>query len=137
MGTDTRWQTYIFIFEMTLDGGQFVYLSEIFPTHLRAKGISLGMAALCVINIVWLQVAPTAFRTIGWKFYLCFIIPGTIMAFVILFFWPNTKQMPLEEIGALFGDDVEYVEQPAVTEEGAVVAEKDPNMVARIENSSV
>lgn len=101
---------------MTLDGGQFVYLSEIFPTHLRAKGISLGMAGLNVINIVWLQVAPTAFQNIGWKFYLCFIVPGTVMALIILYWFPNTKGMPLEEIAALFGDEVQYVVDPAATE---------------------
>lgn len=101
---------------MTLDGGQFVFLSEIFPTHLRAKGISLGMAGLNVINIVWLQVAPTAFKNIGWKFYLCFIVPGTVMALIILYWFPNTKGMPLEEIAALFGDEVQYVVDPASTE---------------------
>lgn len=102
---------------MTLDGGQFVYLSEIFPTHLRAKGISLGMAGLNIINIVWLQVAPTAFQNIGWKFYLCFIVPGTVMALIILYWFPNTKGMPLEEIAALFGDEVQYVVNPASIEE--------------------
>jgi hypothetical protein len=101
---------------MTLEGGQFLYLSEIFPTHLRAKGISLGIAALCAINIVWLQVAPTAFKNIGWKFYLCFIVSGTFMALVILIFWPDTKQMRLEEVAALFGDEVEYVVQPSPSE---------------------
>jgi hypothetical protein len=60
-----------------------VYLSEIFPTHFRAKGISLGIAALCSINIVWLHVAPLAFESIGWKFYLCFIVLGTLMAILI------------------------------------------------------
>jgi hypothetical protein len=88
-----------------------VYLGEIFPTHLRAKGISLGIAALCAINIVWLQVAPTAFEHIGWKFYLCFIVPGAIMALAILCWWPDTRKMPLEEIAALFGDEVEYIDQ--------------------------
>lgn len=116
-------QIYIFVFEMTLDGGQFVYLSEIFPTHLRAKGIALGMASLCAINIVWLQVAPTAFEHIGWKFYLCFIIPGTLMAFMILFWFPDTKQLPLEEIAAIFGDEVEYVEPPSSSQ--AVLSEQE------------
>lgn len=98
---------YIFWFEMTLDGGQFVYLGEIFPTHLRAKGISLGMAGLCATNIIWLQVAPLAFSTIGWKFYLCFIIPAFLCGVTILFWFPDTKDMPLESIAAIFGDVAE------------------------------
>lgn len=104
---------YIFIFEATLEGVQFVYLGEIFPTHLRAKGIGIGISALCAINIVYLQVAPMAFANVGWKFYLAFIVPGSLMAIVVLLFWPNTRQMPLEDIAALFGDEVEHIDQPS------------------------
>jgi hypothetical protein len=42
-------------------GVAFVYISEIFPTHLRAKGTCLGVATLALVNIMWLQAAPTAF----------------------------------------------------------------------------
>lgn len=56
------------------------------------------------MNIIWLQSAPTAFDTISWRFYLCFIIPGSIGAAIMWFFFPNTKGLPLEEIAAIFGD---------------------------------
>lgn len=42
-------------------GTQFAYLGELFPTHLRAKGVSLGVAVISLTNIMWLQAAPTAF----------------------------------------------------------------------------
>lgn len=90
-----------------LDGTQFSYLGELFPTHLRAKGVSLGVAMISLTNIVWLQAAPTAFVTIGWKFYLVFIIPGTMGGLIIYFFFPDTKGLPLEEVAALFGDEDE------------------------------
>ena len=57
-------------YQLALDGVQFVYLGEIFPTHLRAKGMSLGCSAIALVNIMWQQVAPIAFDSIGWKFYL-------------------------------------------------------------------
>ncbi|KAJ9606675.1 hypothetical protein H2200_008683 [Cladophialophora chaetospira] len=101
---------YIFWFEITVDGGQFVYMGEIFPTHLRAKGISLGMAGLCATNIIWLQVAPLAFETIKWKFYLCFIIPSFLCGAVILIWFPDTRGVPLESIAAIFGDATEPVD---------------------------
>jgi MFS family permease len=44
-----------------LPGTQFSYLGELFPTHLRAKGVCLGVAMISLMNIVWLQSAPTAF----------------------------------------------------------------------------
>ncbi len=108
-------------------GSQFSYLGELFPTHLRAKGVCLGVAMISLMNVIWLQAAPVAFeydplglvlnfeflvanpkaRNVGWRFYLAFIIPGTLGAIVILLFFPNTRGLPLEEIAALFGDEDE------------------------------
>lgn len=42
--------------------------------------------------------------TIGWKFYLCFIIPGIFTAIGIFCYFPDTKGLALEEVAALFGD---------------------------------
>jgi MFS family permease len=97
-----------FIFQipygLCLDGTQFAYLGEIFPTHLRAKGVSLGVAMISFTNIIWLQAAPTAFITIQWRFYLVFIVPGTIGGIIIWLWFPDTKGLPLEEVAAIFGD---------------------------------
>lgn len=48
---------------LCLDGTQFSYLGEIFPTHLRAKGVCLGVAMISFMNIIWLQrcVEPPSF----------------------------------------------------------------------------
>jgi hypothetical protein len=59
---------------------------------------------ISLMNIIWLQSAPTAFENIGWKFYLAFIIPGTIGSVIMWFFFPNTLGLPLEEVAAIFGD---------------------------------
>lgn len=111
---------HITMFQVCLDGTEFVYISEVCPTHLRAKGIALGMAALCVMNIIWLQVAPVAFEHIGWKFYLCFIIPGTIGAIWMAIWFPDTRGLPLEEVADIFGDRGELFRE----ESNAVAAEE-------------
>lgn len=95
---------FVVFYSNFLDGTQFSYLGEIFPTHLRAKGVCLGVAMISFMNIIWLQAAPTAFANIGWKFYLCFIIPGTIGGIVMWMYFPNTRGLPLEEVAAIFGD---------------------------------
>jgi hypothetical protein len=59
---------------------------------------------ISLMNIIWLQSAPTAFLKAGWKFYLAFIIPGTIGGVIMIIFFPDTKGLPLEEVAALFGD---------------------------------
>ena len=58
---------FLLLYGLTLDSTQFSYLGEIFPTHLRAKGICLGMAMVSFMNIIWWQSALTAFANLGWK----------------------------------------------------------------------
>lgn len=108
--------------QLFLDGTQYVYYAELFPQHLRGKGMTIGMGAISLMNVMWLMSAPTAFEKIGWKFYLCFIIPAYLFAIVCLLFYPNTKGLALEEIAALFGDEVESVTLDAVYDSRAVRA---------------
>lgn len=111
-------------YDFCLDGTQFAYLGELFPTHLRAKGVSLGVAMISFTNIIWLQAAPTAFITIGWKFYLVFIIPGTIGGLIVFLWFPDTNGLPLEEIAALFGDEDEVaVYQAEINVQGGVITD--------------
>jgi len=41
---------------------------------------------------------------VGWKFYLLFILLTFIGGIVVLFLYPDTRGLPLEEIATLFGD---------------------------------
>ena len=52
-------------------------------------------------------MAPTAFRAIGWKFYLVFIIAAAVAFTWAYFMVPETKGLPLEEVAALFGGEGE------------------------------
>ncbi|KAK5312398.1 hypothetical protein LTR93_011342 [Exophiala xenobiotica] len=54
---------------------QFAFLAEIFPTQIRAIGMTIGVSTIVLVNIMWFQTGPIAFQNIGWKFYLCFAIP--------------------------------------------------------------
>jgi len=58
-----------------------------------------------ICNIFWLELAPTAFANIGWKYYLVFICLSIFGAAFIYFTFPDTLRMPLEEVAKLFGDD--------------------------------
>lgn len=55
--------------------------------------------------LIYLQVAPTAFATIGWKFYLVFLISLLCFIVPLFFYFPETKGLSLEEISRLFGDE--------------------------------
>lgn len=92
-------------FNCFLEAISWYYASEIFPTHLRAKGMTIGVIGFCLVDILWLEIAPTAFATIGWKYYLVFICISVFSAAIIFFTFPNTLRLPLEEVAKLFGDE--------------------------------
>ena len=100
-------------YSLTLDGSSYFYIGELWPSHLRAQGYTLGMTVLCITNICWTEAAPYAFAAIGWKFYIFFIVPSAIATVVTFFFFPDTLHKPLEEIALLFGDvkDVAVVQR--------------------------
>lgn len=115
---------YVVFYEGGLDGTQFAYLGELFPTHLRAKGMNIGVAGICLMNIVWLQSAPTGIANAGWKYFLAYIIPGCLTAIGIWLYFPDTWGVPLEEIAAMFGDAEELQVESVMDSEQATLAEE-------------
>lgn len=101
---------FIFLFALLwssfLDASQFLYISEIFPMHIRAEGMALGMSGLYLADIVVLVAGPIALDQIKWKFFLVFIIPTCALWLCVYFFFPETKQRSLEDINAAFGENV-------------------------------
>ena len=42
-------------------------------------------------------------RNIGWHYYLVFIVPSIFMIVIEFLYWPETRNVPLEEVAAIFG----------------------------------
>lgn len=100
---------YVFFYVAFLDGPMFFYIGEIWPSQTRAQGFALGIAAMCISNLVWTAAAPAAFTNIGWKYYIFFIIQAAFGGVAALKYFPNTLRRPLEEIAAIFGDAADVV----------------------------
>ncbi|KAH7124478.1 general substrate transporter [Dactylonectria macrodidyma] len=96
---------YIAFYAPTIDTAGFVYYTEVFPNHLRAKGVSLAIFFSALADVAYLQAASTAFANIGWKFFLIFIIIPVIGTIYIALRFPETRGLPLEEVAMLFGDE--------------------------------
>ncbi|KAH8804504.1 general substrate transporter [Xylogone sp. PMI_703] len=79
-----------------------LYINEIWPTDLRAKGASVywfsSTAALCFNQ----YVNPIALREIQWRYYFMYI--GVLIAVIafIFFYVPETKGRSLEEVAGIF-----------------------------------
>lgn len=97
---------FSFIFSLGYNTIQFVFQTEIFPLHLRARGVAVASVSATIWNIVFNQASPSAFITASWKYYIVFICTNLVAGFVILGFFPETKGLSLEEMAILFGDDV-------------------------------
>jgi MFS family permease len=65
---------FLAVYSMGVDVAGVVFYSELFPNHIRAKGVCLSMATVALTDLLYLQATTTAFANIGWRFYLVFII---------------------------------------------------------------
>ncbi|KID81491.1 General substrate transporter [Metarhizium guizhouense ARSEF 977] len=100
--------TFLFVsfYGSGLDVSSYVYCTEIFPTNIRAQGVGFSIAGLFLMTTIYASVAGPAFYYIGWKYYIVFISMTAFMLPLIIFKFPETKGLTLEEIGQLFGDEV-------------------------------
>jgi MFS family permease len=57
----------IFFWCFCMDATQYVYVSEIWPNHLRSQGTALGLACFFLFSEVTLVAAPVALNNVGWK----------------------------------------------------------------------
>ena len=82
---------HVFCFGASYDSTSYIYGSEIFPNPVRARGLGISITGLFASTIIFLQCAPPAFASIGWKYYLPFIVMSTIMFIVIWFYFPEVR----------------------------------------------
>ncbi|RBQ77789.1 hypothetical protein FVER14953_21627 [Fusarium verticillioides] len=108
---------HVTIFIICCDATSYVYASEIFPTPVRAKGLSISVSGLFFATIIVTTAAPTAFAEIGWKFYLVFIVATSIIIAYAYMTFPETRKMSLEYIPELFGDPIDGMSSEFVNQE--------------------
>jgi hypothetical protein len=76
----------------TMDASTYVYVSEIWPTHLRARGCAISTSGLFVASLILLIAASDAFAAIGWKYYLVFLCMTVLGALGFALFLPEVSR---------------------------------------------
>ncbi|KAI9683923.1 MAG: hypothetical protein M1829_004258 [Trizodia sp. TS-e1964] len=104
---------FVFTFGYSIGFGPnaWVYGAEIFPTHLRAKGLCLAASGGAVGSIVVAQIWPVAFQNIGSKTYFIFMATNFASMIILIIFYPETKGKTLEEMDNLFEKNKDDAEQ--------------------------
>jgi SP family arabinose:H+ symporter-like MFS transporter len=81
----------------------WVYLSEVFPTRVRAKGQSLGSFTHWIMNALIAGVFPVLAKRSGGAPFVFFAVMMVVQFFVVLAFYPETKGYSLEEMQRKLG----------------------------------
>jgi SP family arabinose:H+ symporter-like MFS transporter len=89
---------YIGFFAISQGAVIWVYIGEVFPNRVRAKGQSLGSSAHWVMNaLISLTFPLLAASSHGYPFVF-FAAMTAVQFFVVLFFYPETKGITLEQM---------------------------------------
>jgi MFS transporter, SP family, arabinose:H+ symporter len=89
---------YIAFFAFSQGAVIWVYLSEVFPNRVRAKGQSLGSATHWVMNAAISGVFPVLAASSGSVPFMFFSAMMVLQFFVVLSIYPETKGVSLEEL---------------------------------------
>ena len=81
----------------------WVYIGEVFPNRVRAKGQSLGSFAHWFMNGVISLVFPVMAAKSGGYPFVFFAAMMVLKFVVVLLFYPETKGLSLEELQKRLG----------------------------------
>ena len=89
---------YIAFFAFSQGAVIWVYISEVFPNRVRAKGQSLGSFSHWIMNALISWTFPSMAAFSGGYPFVFFSAMMVLQFFVVLFFYPETKGISLEEM---------------------------------------
>ena len=89
---------YIAFFAFSQGAVIWVYLSEVFPNTVRAKGQSLGSFSHWFMNALISGIFPLMAERSGAYPFVFFALMMVVQFFVVFFVYPETKGLTLEEM---------------------------------------
>ena len=96
---------FIFFFSISQGAVIWVYISEVFPTRVRSKGQSLGSRSHWIMNAFISGLFPWVAahsKAAPFGFFAAMMV---LQFFVVLFLYPETKGVTLEQLQHKLGID--------------------------------
>jgi len=94
---------YIAFFAISQGAVIWVYIGEVFPNLVRAKGQSVGSSSHWVMNAIISLTFPLLAKSSGAYPFVFFGAMMVLQFFVVLFIYPETKQISLERMQQKLG----------------------------------
>jgi MFS transporter, SP family, arabinose:H+ symporter len=94
---------YIAFFAVSQGAVIWVYISEVFPTKVRSKGQSLGSSSHWIMNAAIAFTFPLLAKSSGAYPFIFFAAMMVVQFFVVLFAYPETKGVTLEQLQRQLG----------------------------------
>ena len=96
---------YIAFFAISQGAVIWVYISEVFPNRVRAKGQSLGSSSHWIMNAIISAIFPVLAKSSGAYPFMFFTAMMVVDFFIILFYYPETTGITLEKMQEKLGID--------------------------------
>jgi len=87
---------YIAFFAISQGAVIWVYIGEVFPNQVRAKGQSVGSSSHWIMNVIVSWSFPSLFNASHGLPFALYASMMVVQFFVVLFFYPETKGYTLE-----------------------------------------
>ena len=97
--------TYIAFFAVSQGAVIWVYIGEVFPNRVRSKGQALGSSAHWIMNAIIAYTFPQVAKSSGAYPFMFFAAMMVLQFFMVLFFYPETKNVTLEQMQRRLGID--------------------------------
>ncbi len=84
----------------------YLYSTEILPYRLRAMGLSISVFSTKASLFFNQFVNPIGMTSLGWKYYLVYVVWVAVEVLVMYFVYPETRGHSLETMPEVFGEHV-------------------------------
>ncbi|KAJ7280292.1 hexose transporter [Mycena rebaudengoi] len=121
---------FIFIYQpfynLAFNALSYTFLVELFPYHIRAKGMSvfLGWSRAALFFNQFLN--PIGIANTGWKFYLSYVCFLAFEVVFVFFLFPETHGRSIEELAFLYeGEEIKREQEKRVRQEVEVLKQEE------------
>lgn len=91
-----------FFFAVGLLATPWLLPAEYAPLAIRTKSAALATASNWIFTFLVVEVTPISINSIHWRTYIYFSVFNLAFVPLIYFFYPETKNLALEQIDLLF-----------------------------------